>query len=197
MKLDRDRLIRAREMLGYGVEKTAEEAGVSKNSVLRAEHEEDIRPGTARKIAAALGVAVADLLEADTPKGQAPPPLEAWKRGAETGTPALSIRTNLDVVDAVRDAILVRQKREKQMLARSEESRQPQTVYFSSGTPGSSEDLERSLREQYRDPVSFGEMMFSALWDSVRRHVKLEEENARLKEELAEFRRDREHVTDG
>lgn len=61
MKLDRDKLIRAREMLGYGVEKTAEEAGVSKNSVLRAEHEEDIRPVTARKIAAALEVEVRDL----------------------------------------------------------------------------------------------------------------------------------------
>ena len=67
MKLDRDKLIRAREMLGYGVEKTAEEAGVSKNSVLRAEHEEDIRPVTARKIAAALEVEVRDLL----PLGQA------------------------------------------------------------------------------------------------------------------------------
>ena len=69
MKLDRHKLIRAREMLGYGVEKTAVEAGVSKNSVLRAEHEEDIRPVTARKIAAALGVPVADLLG----KAQAPP----------------------------------------------------------------------------------------------------------------------------
>ncbi len=62
MKLDRDKLMRARELLGYGVEKTAEEAGVSKNSVLRAEHEGDIRPVTARKIAGALGVRVADLL---------------------------------------------------------------------------------------------------------------------------------------
>ena len=67
MKLDREKLLRAREMLGYGVEKTAEEAGVSKNSVLRAEHEGDIRPVTARKIAGALGVRVADLLEEEEP----------------------------------------------------------------------------------------------------------------------------------
>ncbi len=73
MKLDRDKLIRAREMLGYGVETTAQEAGVSKNSVLRAEHEEDIRPLTARKIAAALGVRVADLIgESETLKVQPP-----------------------------------------------------------------------------------------------------------------------------
>jgi DNA-binding XRE family transcriptional regulator len=63
LKLDRNRLRQAREMLGYGLEKTAQEAGISKNSVLRAEHEEDIRPVTARKIAAALDVDVADLLE--------------------------------------------------------------------------------------------------------------------------------------
>jgi transcriptional regulator with XRE-family HTH domain len=73
VKLDRDRILRARELLGYGVEKTAEVAGVSKNSVLRAEHAEDIRPITARKIAAALEVEVRDLL----PLGQAPLPLES------------------------------------------------------------------------------------------------------------------------
>lgn len=74
MKLDRDKLIRAREMLGYGIELTAQEAGVSKNSVLRAEHEEDIRPVTARKIAAALDVRVADLIgESETLKGEASP----------------------------------------------------------------------------------------------------------------------------
>jgi len=73
LKLDRDKLIRAREMLGYGIELTAQEAGVSKNSVLRAEHEEDIRPVTARKIAAALGVRVADLIgESETLKVEAP-----------------------------------------------------------------------------------------------------------------------------
>jgi transcriptional regulator with XRE-family HTH domain len=68
LKLDRDRLLRARELLGYGLEKTAEEAGVSKNSVLRAEHGAEIRPVTARKIAGALGVEVADLLGASHPK---------------------------------------------------------------------------------------------------------------------------------
>jgi DNA-binding XRE family transcriptional regulator len=69
LKLDRDKLLRARELSGYGLQKTAEEAGVSKNSVLRAEHGREIRPVTARKIAGALGVEVADLLEAGHPKG--------------------------------------------------------------------------------------------------------------------------------
>jgi transcriptional regulator with XRE-family HTH domain len=75
LKLNRDRLQRAREMLGYGLEKTAQEAGISKNSVLRAEHEEDIRPVTARKIAAALEVRVADLIgESETLEAQPPLP---------------------------------------------------------------------------------------------------------------------------
>ncbi len=74
MRLDRTKLLRARELIGYGIETTAQEAGVSKNSVLRAEHEEDIRPVTARKIAQALGVQVADLLRDAAPK-KAPAPL--------------------------------------------------------------------------------------------------------------------------
>ncbi|MDP8951331.1 MAG: hypothetical protein M3N18_03660 [Actinomycetota bacterium] len=62
-----------------------EKAGTSKNSVLRAEHEGEIRPLTARKIAEALGVEVADLLleevESPTPKGQPSPQHEGKPRG--------------------------------------------------------------------------------------------------------------------
>jgi transcriptional regulator with XRE-family HTH domain len=77
LKLDRDNLIRARERLGYSVETVAQEAGIAKNSVLRAEHGEHIRPLTARKIAAALGIEVADLYaDPDYPKEGAPPWLE-------------------------------------------------------------------------------------------------------------------------
>lgn len=73
MKLDGNSLRRARERLGYSLEAVGEEAGTSKNSVLRAEHEEDIRPGTARKIAEALRVEVADLIkEPELPKAGAP-----------------------------------------------------------------------------------------------------------------------------
>jgi transcriptional regulator with XRE-family HTH domain len=75
LRFNRKKLLRARELLGYGIEKVAEEAGVSKNSVLRAEHEGDIRPLTARRIAAALGVSVADLIgESETLKAQPPLP---------------------------------------------------------------------------------------------------------------------------
>lgn len=71
MKLDRNKLLQARERLGYGIEVVGEKSGTAKNSVLRAEHEGDIRPSTARKIAQALGVEVADLIkEPDSPKAQ-------------------------------------------------------------------------------------------------------------------------------
>jgi transcriptional regulator with XRE-family HTH domain len=72
LRLDGNEVRQARERLGYSMETLAEAAGVAKNSILRAEHEEDIRPVTARKIANALEVRVADLL----PKAQAPLPFE-------------------------------------------------------------------------------------------------------------------------
>jgi DNA-binding XRE family transcriptional regulator len=40
----------------------AKEGGTAKNTVIRAENERDIRPSSARKIAAALEVKVADLV---------------------------------------------------------------------------------------------------------------------------------------
>jgi transcriptional regulator with XRE-family HTH domain len=78
LRLDGNKVRRARERLGYSMETAAEIGGVSKNSVLRAEHGEDIRPLTARKIADALAVRVPDLVdEATDPKAQAPlPPFE-------------------------------------------------------------------------------------------------------------------------
>jgi transcriptional regulator with XRE-family HTH domain len=90
LRLNRKKLLRARELLGYGIEKVAEVAGVSKNSVLRAEHEEDIRPVTARKIATALHVSVADLIgESETLKGQPPLP-DFWGK----------LRSQLDLLES-------------------------------------------------------------------------------------------------
>lgn len=62
MRLDGARVRRARERLGYSLAKAAKEAGVSEGTVLRADHGEEIRPSTARKIAVGLGVEVADLI---------------------------------------------------------------------------------------------------------------------------------------
>src|SRR4051794_26308141 len=52
----------------------ARKVGMSKNTILSAEHGGDIRPTTARKIAEALDVEIGDLLgEADSPLAEAPP----------------------------------------------------------------------------------------------------------------------------
>ena len=69
MQLDGEKVRRGRLLLGYGAQTAADVASVSKNSFLRAERGDDLRPGTARKIAQALGVPLAELLEDDSPKG--------------------------------------------------------------------------------------------------------------------------------
>lgn len=56
---------RARDNLGYSLAMVSEEAGVAENTAIRAEHEEEVRPGTARKIASALRVQVVDLIKKD------------------------------------------------------------------------------------------------------------------------------------
>jgi transcriptional regulator with XRE-family HTH domain len=87
LRYGREKLQRARERLGWSIEMVGEKAGTSKNSVLRAEHEGEIRPLTARKIAEALGVEVADLLleevETPDPKGQPSPQREGESRGRQ------------------------------------------------------------------------------------------------------------------
>ena len=62
LKLDRRKLQYARDRLGYTLDMVGEKSGVSKNTARRAEHEQEIRPSTARKIAAGLGVEVSDLI---------------------------------------------------------------------------------------------------------------------------------------
>ena len=67
MKLNPTKVRQAREQLGLSIVEIAENAEVSPNSVSRAENDKEIRPLTARRIARALRVEVADLY----PKGQA------------------------------------------------------------------------------------------------------------------------------
>jgi transcriptional regulator with XRE-family HTH domain len=62
MRLDPERVRGARERLGYSLELAGEVGDLSPNSVLRAEHGLSIQPATARRIAKALQVEVADLV---------------------------------------------------------------------------------------------------------------------------------------
>ena len=83
MKLDEDKVRASRERQGLTVALLAQRARTSKNTILSAEHGGDIRPTTARKIAAALGVVISDLLpeDADSPLGGRPPSVQLTLNG--------------------------------------------------------------------------------------------------------------------
>jgi transcriptional regulator with XRE-family HTH domain len=75
LKVDRDKLRMARARWGWSVAKTAKETELSNNSVLRAEHEDEVSVGTVHKLATGLQVDVRDLVkEPALPKVDAPPP---------------------------------------------------------------------------------------------------------------------------
>jgi len=67
LRLSRKRMQYARNRLGYSLVMVAEEAGLAEGTAVRAEQEKEILPSSARKIAAALGVPVADLIREETP----------------------------------------------------------------------------------------------------------------------------------
>jgi transcriptional regulator with XRE-family HTH domain len=79
LKLDEDRVRQIRERQGLTLAMLAARAGTSKNTVLSAEHGGDLRPTTAQKIAQALGVTIADLMEEVVlPKAASTTPLLEW-----------------------------------------------------------------------------------------------------------------------
>jgi transcriptional regulator with XRE-family HTH domain len=62
MRLDHERVRWHRDRLGWTLDTLAEKAEVAKGTVLRAEHGEDVRPSSGRRIARALGVETSDLI---------------------------------------------------------------------------------------------------------------------------------------
>ncbi len=88
MKLDGSKVRWHRDRLGWTLDVLAEKAEVAKGTVLRAEHEEDIRPGSGRRIARAFGVELPDLIperpDTTSPKGVGPLPLSPeWAHNAD------------------------------------------------------------------------------------------------------------------
>lgn len=82
MQLDHERVRWHRDRLGWTLDTLAEKAEVAKGTVLRAEHGEDVRPSSGRRIARALGTEISDLVPdkprrvevlAGTGTGGAPP----------------------------------------------------------------------------------------------------------------------------
>lgn len=80
MKVDREKMQLARARHGWSIGKTADEAGVSNNSALRAEHEEEVNVTTVHKLATALGVDVRDLVKEPVLAGKVEAPLKADER---------------------------------------------------------------------------------------------------------------------
>jgi transcriptional regulator with XRE-family HTH domain len=62
MRLDHEKARWHRDRLGWTLDTLAEKAEVAKGTVLRAEHGEDVRPSSGRRIARALGVEISDLI---------------------------------------------------------------------------------------------------------------------------------------
>lgn len=62
MRLDHEKVRWHRDRLGWTLDTLAEKAEVAKGTVLRAEHGEDVRPSSGRRIAGALGVEISDLI---------------------------------------------------------------------------------------------------------------------------------------
>jgi transcriptional regulator with XRE-family HTH domain len=69
LKLDGAKVRRTRERRGLSLAALAKEAGLAKGTALRADHGEDVQLVTARKLARALGVEVADLMR-EEPEGE-------------------------------------------------------------------------------------------------------------------------------
>jgi transcriptional regulator with XRE-family HTH domain len=76
VKLDADKVRWHRDSRGWTLETTAEKAEVALGTILRAEHGEDIRPSSGRRIARAFGINISELVPdkpgVTIPKGEAP-----------------------------------------------------------------------------------------------------------------------------
>ena len=77
MKLDGGRVREWRERMALSIEDVSTKARVSPHTWVRAEHGEEIRPSSARRVAAALGVEPEQLMgRTSGPLGEAPSPPE-------------------------------------------------------------------------------------------------------------------------
>jgi transcriptional regulator with XRE-family HTH domain len=124
MQLDHERVRWHRDRLGWTLDTLAEKAEVAKGTVLRAEHGEDVRPSSGRRIARALGTEISDLIPdkprravelAGTGKAEAPQtgpavPDEARADGPQEGrTIRIEVTDTAGITDTV--AVSVRKVR--------------------------------------------------------------------------------------
>jgi transcriptional regulator with XRE-family HTH domain len=86
MRLDHEMVRWHRDRHGWTLDTLAEKAEVAKGTVLRAEHGEDVRPSSGRRIANALGTEISELIpnKPGVP-GRREPALVGKDEGPETG----------------------------------------------------------------------------------------------------------------
>jgi transcriptional regulator with XRE-family HTH domain len=99
LKLDADEVREARERLGYTTRQAARTSRLSENTYLRAEHDREITPPTAAKIAEAFGLKVADLY----PKVKAPPEPSPHAEAEERRDAKLKVEYRREAAQAFRD----------------------------------------------------------------------------------------------
>ena len=113
MKLDSAKMRWHRDRLGWTLDTLAEQAEVAEGTALRAEHGEDIRPSSGRRIARALGVDISELVPDKPgvvlPKAEAP---------SSPGPP----EKKKSIFDLVRDAVLRQAEQDRQAFMRAVES---------------------------------------------------------------------------
>ena len=90
MKLDADKVRWQRDSRGWTLETTAKNAEVALGTVLRAEHGEDIRPSSGRRIARAFDVDISELVP-DRPGVVRPKASAPSMSGQLEGTPEAPI----------------------------------------------------------------------------------------------------------
>jgi transcriptional regulator with XRE-family HTH domain len=172
VKLDADKVRWHRDSRGWTLETTAEQAEVALGTVLRAEHGEDIRPSSGRRIARAFDVDISELVP-DRPGVLVHPLAEA---PGEVG---------LSLLDKALDAARQDKEKDAGMMARESASEGVAAEVAS----GYAEDkLRAELRKRGYPDEDFDDF----IWPLVvrveqleQKNVYLREENARLREEVA------------
>jgi transcriptional regulator with XRE-family HTH domain len=167
MKLDADKVRWHRDSRGWTLETAAEKAEVALGTLLRAEHGEDIRPSSGRRIARAFGVDVSELVP-EKPRRAEEPVLSGKAEPREAG-PSL--------LDRAQDAARQDQKKDSQAAARA---------IASEGVPqfatGYGEDQFRAELRRLGFPDEYFE---GFIWPLVVEVIRLRQENTELREENA------------
>ena len=173
MKLDSAKMRWHRDRLGWTLDTLAEQAEVAEGTALRAEHGEDIRPSSGRRIARALGVDISELVP-DKPGVVLP------KAGAPS-TPGPPKKK--PIFDLVRDAVLRQAEQDHQAFTRAVESGRAQSY-----TMVHENEALRDLLD--RNQGDLAEAYIELMW----RLLTSEQERERLTREVEALRRQLEEI---